>query len=73
MIDTLVNELNEERKKSKELLKALHYMLATHPKCSKNIGAPNSLMRLRQENQELAIERAQKAITKYNLQSLSVV
>ena len=67
-----MNELEIEQQRSKALLKALRFMLATHPKCSKNIGAPNSLMRLRQENQELAIEMGQKAISKYEM-STSVV
>ena len=47
-----------------ELLSALRQMVATHPPCSKPIGAPGSAARKAQEEQEKAIANAKTAIAK---------
>ena len=47
-----------------ELLLALRQMVATHPTCSKPIGAPGSAARKAQEEQEKAIANSKTAIAK---------
>ena len=47
-----------------ELLSALRKMVATHPPCSKPIGAPGSAARKAQEEQEKSIANAKMVIAK---------